>query len=278
MPMADNERNLRPPPADTVLGKILIGVAVASGSAFISWLVSRATYVPPPPPKPVAEIAPSEFLAQANAIVEFSAKGSSVPSRETPSYFWRVGGFEPNQSPVARCADKGATLSCRFAFPGTFAVSVDVVDANSQSSSAVSAITVSVPNGYLGIMLSSDDPNAFKSLLYEVDWVALQSLVTRPIILTEPGSGTPIYAVLAEPPPEATDPPPWRGEAAGLKVAIPPLPPESRSEFKATLAETGLVPVELPFSEVYLATEQGAIDLGFVEIDSPGGLPEISGR
>lgn len=276
--MADNDTSERTPLADTVLGKILIGVAVAAGSAFISWFVSRATYVPPPPPRPVAEIAPQTILAQANAIVEFSAKGSSVPSPERPSYLWRVSGLEPNKSPVARCDDKGATLSCRFALPGTFAVSVDVVDANGQSGSAASTITVSVPSGYLGLMLGSDDPNALRALLYDVDWVALQSLVTRPIILLEPETNAPIYAALAEPPSDAADPPPWRGAAAGLKIAIPLLPPESRLEFEIALAQIGLAPVTLPFSEVYMATERGAVDLGFVVVDSPEALAEIGGR
>lgn len=276
--MADNETRAPTPPADTVFGKILIGVAVAAGSAFISWFVSRATYEPPPPPRPVADIAPPTILAQANAIVEFSAKGSSIPSPATPSYLWRVSGLEPNKSPVAKCEENGATLSCRFALPGTFAVSVDIVDANGQSSSAASTITVSVPSGYLGLMLSSDNPNALKALLYDVDWVALQSLVTRPIILIDPESNAPVYAALAEPPSDATDPPPWRGAAAGLKVAIPPLPPESSLQFEIALAEIGLSPVRLPFSEVYVATERGAIDLGFVVIDSPEVLAEIVGR
>lgn len=276
--MTDNEKGARTPPANTVLGKILIGIAIAAGSAFISWFVSRATHVPPPLPRPVAEIAPATILAQANAIVEFSAKGSSIPSPETPSYLWRVSGLEPNKSPVAKCDDKGSTLSCRFVLPGTFAVSVDVVDANGESSSAASSITVSVPSGYLGLMLGSDNSNALKALLYDIDWVALQSLVTRPIILIEPESKAPVYAALAEPPADATDPPPWRGAASGLKVAIPPLPPESRLQFEIALAEIGLVPVRLPFSEVYLATERGAIDLGFVVIDSPGGLTEMTVR
>jgi hypothetical protein len=162
--------------------------------------------------------------------------------------------------------------------PGTFAVSVDVVDANGQSSSAASSITVSVPSGYLGLMLGSDDPNALKALLYDVDWVALQSLVTRPIILIEPDSKAPVYAALAEPPSTETDPPPWRDAAAGLRIAIPPLPPESSLQFEIALTEIGLVPVKLPIGEIYPAAERGMIDLGFVLIDSPGGLTEITGR
>lgn len=276
--MADDEMGERKAPAETVVGKIFIGIAVAAGSALISWFLSRATYVPPPPPKPAAQISPSTVVAQANATVEFSAKGSSVPSPETPAYLWRVSGLEPNKSPVARCDDKGATLSCRFVLPGTFAVSVDVVDTNGQSGSAASTITVSVPSGYLGLILSNDDANALRALLYDVDWVSLQSLVTRPIIILDPDSRSPVYAALADPPSGTADPPPWRGAAAGLKVAIPPLPTEPKLQFEIALAEIGLVPVTLPFSEVYTATERGLVDVGFLTFDDPARLTETSGR
>lgn len=276
--MSDDEIARRTAPADTVIGKIFIGIAVAAGSAIISWVVSRATYVPPPLPKPAAQISPSTIVAQANAIVEFSAQGSSVPSPEKPDYQWRVSGLEPNNSPVARCDDKGATLSCRFALPGTFAVSVDVVDANGQVGSAASTITVSVPSGYLGLLLGNENEEALRALLYDVDWVALQSLVTRPIIILDPDSRSPVYAALATPPDGTADPPPWRGAAAGLKIAIPPLPAESRLQFEIALVEIGLVPVTLPFSENYTATERGAIDVGFLSIDDPAGLSDTRDR
>jgi len=276
--MPDNEVDTGSHYADTVAGKILIGVAVAAGSAFISWFVSRATYVPPPPPQPVARITPTTALVQANTVVEFSAKGSSVQGAEQSIYSWRVSGLEPNKSPVARCAEKIATLSCRFALPGTFAVSIDVVDANGQYASAVSTITVSVPNGYLGLMLGSDNPNALRALLYDIDWVSLQSLVARPIVLQDPETGTPVYAAFADPPDDATDPPPWRNAAAGLKIAIPRLSPESSMAFEVALTQIGLVPVVLPFSEIYAATERGAVDLGFVSVNSPVGLAEKIAR
>jgi len=275
IPMIEDDTSGRTPPADTILGKILVGVAVAAGSAFVSWSVSRATYVPPPLPKPLAEIVPKTILAQANTIVEFSAKGSSVPGSEPPSYVWSVGGLELNRSPVARCNDKNSTLSCRFVLPGTFSVAVDVLDENGETSSAASTITVSVPGGYLGLLLGKNDADAQKALLYDIDWAALQSLVTRPIILMEPDTQAPVYAALAEPPAVANDPPPWRGTAAGLKVAIPPLPPEAGLQFEIALAEIGLVPLTLPFSEVYAAATQGAIDLGFLVIDSPEALAEV---
>jgi hypothetical protein len=275
--MPEAEASGHKPVADTVLGKILIGVAVAAGSAFISWFVSRATYVPPPPPKPSAAIVPKELLAQANAMTEFSAEGSTVPSAERPAYVWRVGGLEPNKSPVARCSVNEATLSCRFMLPGTFAVSVEVVDANGQSNSAVSVISVSVPGGYLGLFIDRDDPDALRSLLYDVDWIALQSLVTRPIVLQDPETNAPIFAALVEPPFDAPDPPPWRGKANGLKIALPPLPSEARSEFEIALAQIGVVTVTLPAYEVFLATERGMVDLGFVAIDSPEALSEIRG-
>ena len=264
--------NEQSPFADTVLGKIIIGVAIAMGGAFISWFVSRATHVPPPLPKPTAEIVPESTLAQANAIIEFSAEGSAIPSAEEPLYQWRVGGLGVNESPVAKCSDAGATLGCRFSLPGTFAVSVEIRDSNGQTDTAASTITVSVPNGYLGLMLGSDDPDALRALLYDVDWVKLQSLVSRPIVLQEPETKAPIYAIFAEPPIEATDPPPWRNAAEGLKVAIPPLSPEAHAEFENALAQIGLVSVTLSFAEVFMATERGAVDLGFVAIDSPDAL------
>lgn len=258
--------------SNRVILEIFIGITVAVASGTISWMFSRLTYVHPPLPKPTAQISPSKIVVQANETVEFSANGSSVPSHETPDYLWRVGGLEPNKSPVAKCHEQGGTLSCRFALPGTFAVSVDVVDTNGQVGTAASTITVSIPNGYLGLFLADQDENSLKALLYDIDWVSLQSLVARPIVIIDPDSGAPVYAALASKPTGTADPPPWRGAAAGLKVAIPPLPQAVRWQFESALTKIGLYPVSLAFREIFSADERGRFDVGFRSIDDPAGL------
>lgn len=276
--MSDSNTSTQRPFADTALGKIVVGLVVAAGSAFIAWFVSRATYEPPPTPRPDAKIAPTSVLAQANEVVEFTAQGSSVPSSEAPTYFWSVGGLDLNKSPVARCTDRGTTIGCRFILPGTFAVSVRVLDANGQPSSAAASVTVSIPSGYLGVLLGKDDPNALRALLYDVDWVSLQALVARPIVLQDPETGAPIYAALVEPPAAMAANPPWRGAATGLKVAIPRLPSDVQAEFEVALAQIGMVPVTLPLGEIFEATERGAVDLGFIAVDSPEALTEMAGN
>lgn len=275
--MADTgapKRNL----ADTFHGKILIGIAIAAGGAAISWFVSRATYVPPPPPRPTAVISPSSIVGQANTPIQFSADGSFSGASNEISYLWRVGGFEASSSPVARCTGESTTLTCRFALPGTFAVAVEVIDKNGMSHAASSTVTVSVPGGYLGLMLRDEDEEALSALLYDVDWISLQQLVQRPIVLTHPIRGLPVYAAFVDPPEGTPEPPPWRGAAAGRKVAIPPLPPDVRDQFEVALLEIGATPTTIPFAEVYSAVTMGAVDAAFVLISAPGELAEIVGE
>lgn len=275
--MSNGSPRANPPFADTVTGKIVVGLVVAAGSALIAWFVSRATYEPPPEPRPSADIVPESIVARAFETVEFTAEGSRVPSANPPDFSWRISGLEPNRSPGARCTDRGATIGCRFSLPGTFAVAVTVRDTNGQSSSAAASVTVSVPNGYLGILTRLDDADAQRALLYDIDWVRLQGLVGRPILLQDPETGSAVYAALAQPPDEAGTQPSWEGAAAGLKVAIPQLPPEARQEFEIALSEIGMVPVTMPFGEIITATERGAIDLGFVAVDSPDALAALAG-
>ena len=262
--------------ADTVGGKILVGVVVAAASAFISWFVSRATFVPPPPERPVARITPSEASVQANDAIEFSAEGSTFPSAEDRSFEWKVSGLPPNESPVARCKEGFSTFSCRFMLPGTFAVSVEVVDANGERSGDAAAISVKIPYGYFGLMLRSEDPDAFRALLYDVDWVKLQSLVSRPIVLQDPDTNLPVYAALADKPEYDGDSPPWQGAASGLKIAVPGLPPDAKEAVEIALSDIGMVPLTLAFAENYTALETGVIDGGFMAIDSPDQLINLN--
>jgi len=274
--MTSQEPEARPQFADTVTGKIVVGLAVAAGSALIGWIVSRATYEPPAEPRPDVQISPSTIVAQANEVVEFSAEGSSVPSSAAPAYSWSIGGLEPNKSPIANCQELTAVIRCRFALPGTFAVSVTVLDANGQSGSAAASVTVSIPNGYLAVYARSVTPEARRALAYDVDWVSLQTLVGRPIILDDPETGAPVYAVLVQAPSGNGTPPDWRGAAAGLKVAIPRLSPEAQTQFEVALGRIGIVPITLPLGEIQVATERGAVDLGFLPVDSPDALARLS--
>ena len=66
-------------------------------------------------------------------------------------------------------------------------------------------MTVSVKNGYFGLLLRSENPNAVRALMYDVDWLSLQSLISRPIVLIEPESNTPAYAAMLEVPEDTPD-------------------------------------------------------------------------
>lgn len=165
------------PFADTATGKIFIGIMIIAGSGILSWFASRATYEPPPPPRPEAEIVPHRLVAEAHEIIEFSAAGSTTPSAEQPIYRWEIGGLEANLSPSARCSEETAILRCRFLMPGTFAVSVEVEDQNGQIGRAVATVTVSIKDGYLGIIQIESDSKVQAALLYDIDWTYLQTLV-----------------------------------------------------------------------------------------------------
>jgi hypothetical protein len=263
---------------DTIWGRIAIGLAIAAGSAVISWIVARASYVPPPPQQPTAVIAPTTYTAAPGETVEFSASGSSAPSSNAEGgapliYHWSVGGVPPEMSAIARCNENTAILRCRFVSPGAFAVSVAVVDQNKQSASAASIVTVGVPGGYLGIfLLGATRADAHRALLYDVDWVEVQSKTSQPIVLYDPDTDAAIFAMQADPPADAVDPPPWRGEAGGLKIALPPMPRLAREALEMALLDLGLSVVQMPSGEIYHAGTRGAVDAVGLPLDTPEGL------
>jgi hypothetical protein len=216
-------------------------------------------------------------VAKAGEFVEFSAKGSSVPGTAAPPFEWSVSGSQLNKKPIAKCKDLSDTLRCQFMLPGGSTVAVKVTAENGLSSEAAATVIVAVPNGYLGLYSFEHRPNALRALLYDIDWIKLQTLVTRPIVLPNPDTNSPIYAVLAEPPVSTPTPPPWHGAAKGLKVIIPPLAPDARVAFETALGKIGIVPVILPAGYIAAGLSKGMSDLGFGLLDTPDALPTMPG-
>ncbi|WP_372426424.1 hypothetical protein [Salinarimonas chemoclinalis] len=252
--------------------EIVVGIVLAAVSGLVSWFLARATY---DPPRPRISVSPSEALVPGLGFVEFTTE--ATPAAERPSDLrWLVGGLEPTSNPAARCTRGDHVLRCQFLLPGIFAVSVTHTDRNGNSASAASRITVRLRNGYLAFLLMSDDPQAEKAFFYGVDWTLLQSLTTTPIVLEHPETGMPTFASNVEQPAENGSES-WRGAAAGLKIAVPPIAGD-RDAFMAEFERIGLVPVVMALGEVLPAQTAGAVDAGFALIDSPTALPEFAER
>lgn len=100
--------------ADSVGGKILIGVAIAAISGLLGvlggWIVARDA-------PPVAALEPSELTVAPDEVVQFSAEASNDPEGGDISFVWSVGGTELEESPIARCSANGAVAECRFISP-----------------------------------------------------------------------------------------------------------------------------------------------------------------
>lgn len=185
--------------ADSILGRILIGSAIALVSALLGLFVGWATAKNAPPQ---VIIVPDKIETKALEPVEFSASASRDPDSDDLRYKWSIGGVAFDASPVAYCEQKlDPTLAvCRFVMPGTYAVSVEVTDAHGLSSTVSAPITVELSGGYIGIApfyrkAEADRDAIANALLFAVDWAGVQALVPKPILLTSPDQpGDVLYA------------------------------------------------------------------------------------
>ncbi|MER0240288.1 hypothetical protein [Fulvimarina sp. MAC8] len=250
---------------ETTLGKIFIGVTIAVISGLAGWI---GTLIVSKPSPPIAKVRPDALEVLRNEAVDFSSAESTAGSSEIFEEKWTIGALPPAESATANCSQSEKLLRCRFLLPGTVAVGLEVTDENGLSSSAVSVIQVRFPGGYMGIEMEEGDEQALQALAYDIDWQYLQSLLGIPIVLIDPATGSPAYAVQIDRPETEEEPPPWSGGAAGRKVLLGSMKYEVAEAFEMAFADIGASIIRLPFAEIAVALERGVADVAVRPVDS----------
>ncbi|WP_298965660.1 PKD domain-containing protein [uncultured Roseibium sp.] len=265
---------------DTLLGKLIVGAVLAIFSAIVGGV---ATWVNVKDARPVINLAPEVIVVDALEPAIFSAEGSHDPEGEELAFAWSLNGQSFGSSPVASCSEtpKPAVVSCRFSMPGTHAVTVAATDPNGLVSSMSSTVQVKLENGYLGLLLSLGNTDAQTAIetaiLYGIDWVGIQSLVSRPIILNDPSLKSSVYAALYQRDVERAKAALENASVSSIKVTSFGLQQAAKDQIQIQAAEVGLDLgfLFLPAGEVYPALIAGAGEGGFLTISSPGELQNL---
>jgi len=196
--MSSRDGGLGMPFADTVLGKIFVGSVVAFVSFAIgaggAWFVSENA-------PPLMNISPANLDEELLRVVRFNAGGSRDPEGADLSFAWELNGLPLSQSQAGQCVQLGSgeVLECRFSAPGTHSVSAIATDEKGKSSRVSSSVTITVPGGYVGLMINGLDQKTRllieRILLRAVDWPRVQAETEKPIILNDPDGSGVVYAV-----------------------------------------------------------------------------------
>ncbi len=258
--------------SNNLLG-LIIAPVIAGAVLGVSGFFLGQAFAPPVPP--IAAISPATILVAAGESVEFNASGSVSSSGAITNYVWKVGGHPADQSSVGLCqtGTNTAIATCRFQLPGTFSVSVDIQDATGQTSTAVSPVTVSLKDGYIGVVLLSGQnrlitDQAYRVILAAVNWQDIQRSVSRPIVIFDPDKQQPVYAasrVYVEGELDQLDTTVFQG----AKVMIPPFAPAVRNVIRSTLEELGSVVIVLPSTSMESSIETGLAGSGMFNFASP---------
>ncbi len=267
--------------SETVLGKLLIGTALAVISALIGGVVAWMSIKDEPP---VVSISPKEITVAALEPTIFSAEASHDPEGADLTFAWSLNGQPFGSSPVAVCSEtpKPSVVSCRFSMSGTHAVTVAGKDPSSLVSSAAATVQVKLENGYLGLVINVGDmitQSAIETaILYGVDWGEVQTLVGRPIILNDPILKTSVYAALYGRDLEAAKSALSVTSIAGIKVGSFGLRQEAQDIIQLQAAEAGLHIsfFSMPANEVMSGIQAGIGEGGFLAISSPAELQSLN--
>ncbi|MDE0033935.1 MAG: PKD domain-containing protein [Deltaproteobacteria bacterium] len=256
---------------DSIVGQVVTSVVTAAIVGIGGFFAGKA--VAPDVP-PTAVIAPVEITLGAGENVQFSAEGSSTRGQSPLTFSWRIGGHPANESSVGYCLPQSnpALASCQFVLPGTFSVSVTVEDGNGLSATATAPVTVSLPNGYVGVVLFSSRPpaeaaEAYRIVLRVIDWRRVQQHVSRPIVIFDPDRGSPVFAssVMYQPATDVLQ----LDVIRGARLIIPPLAREARALIQTPIENLGGSVTVVPFAEIPKSVEAGLADSGLLGFSSP---------
>jgi hypothetical protein len=248
---------------DTILGQIIIGIAIAALSGFGGWLWGNWTASPIPP---LVEITPKQISAKVGETVDFSINSNY----ENVSVSWQIGGLKFGETNIADCSDseQDTLISCRFATPGTHAVGAEIKTEKGLSATDTASVKVALEGGYVGFVFpglsESRKSDAYRLFLSSFDWVLIQQSISRPIILYDPDLKRNVYAVghkTSVLPADAT-------ALQGVRVMTPHFREPGKSHFREKLSELGAVQLPMAFAEIYTALETGLAEASIVNFDS----------
>jgi PKD repeat protein len=258
--------------SNPILGQIISGVVIGAVLGIGGFILGKATS---PDAPPVAAISPDVVSVSAGETIQFSAAGSTSSVAGITNYSWKIGGHLADRSSVGFCqaSSNGLIATCRFELPGTFSVSVDVTDDTGLSATAVAPVTVSLENGYIGVVLfaghnSEISDQAYRVILAAIDWQVVQRSVSRPIVIFDPDKQVPVYAASVPFVEGAVD---ALGTEVfqGAKLMIPPFAPAVRDVISATIEGLGSTVLAIPLGEIEASLQSGLAGSGFLGFNSP---------
>jgi hypothetical protein len=258
--------------SDSTEGKIFIGVVLFVATGVLSYIGGRLTA---PAVFPKASLVPEIAEIEAGQTLQFSAAQSTDANGSIQDYKWSIGGFPHEQSSVGYCdiTDSKIDAVCIFSTPGNFSVSVEVTNSKGKSSVDVSPVSVSMANGFVGLLLKAgsgkqEKDDAFRALLKLADWPDIQRGVSRPILLYDPDLGEPVFAASIIPAKDKSGSAAKDDSLFGVKLVVPRFSPNVKSQLSALIESHGGTLVEIPAGEIYTALTTGLSNSGFVPVSS----------
>lgn len=232
---------------------------------------------------PTISLVPSIITVDAAENVTFDAQDSIDVDGDIVHSEWSVNGRKYDETPIASCDDQGNVIqmTCRFAIPGTHIISLTAVDDDDAMAVKSSSVRVTMPGGYIGVILQygekNKDENLQNAFNYGVDWVKVQTLLAgKPIILYDPMQAMPVYATTFTRSIEKAKKYAKNSEnARGLRV-LARLPRGAMDKVLQDLAEVGVHVIFVPIAagEVFSALQRGTANSSFIVLDGPDSLSE----
>ena len=248
--------------SESIAGKVIVGVAVAAIAGFGGWVWGQVTAKPT---VPTVVVTPKSATAPVGEPIDFAVTTNYL--QVTPE--WSLGGRLLGESSAAYCeaGQDGKVLTCRFAMPGSVAVTAAITTEDGLMASDSVSVKVNIPGGYVAFVFpglsKSRTHDAYRLFLTSFDWVKIQSSIPRPIILYNPDLKRNVYALAKT----KSQPPGDPRALYGVRVLVPNLAEPGRSYLNAKLTELGAVQLSMAFAEINAALMTGLAESSLVTVD-----------
>lgn len=251
---------------DSISGKLVVAIVAPLVVGAVGFFAGRI--VADSPALQIA-IAPTNTVAFAGRVVEFSAEGSVDPSGYPLTFVWTVGGLPLGQSSAAGCSPTadGLLLSCQFVMPGNSAVAVTATSEDGRVATVAASVTIELQNGYLA-MIAVDSgayiDAVYRDLMNALDWPALQAHVRTPILVFDPDQRIALPAASIRPDQSRV------GDALGGSKIMVPLGPDSEAFelVKDAIGPLGATLVAIPPGQISASLESGLGEIGLTLVSS----------